>query len=72
MNVARGWISIRIAGSYDFVTSDHVPVAELCHRQCVRALVSADELVRLGTFESDEELEEFLADLNLSRRTDLA
>jgi hypothetical protein len=48
----------------------HVSVAELAHRQGAGPIASADELARPGTFESDEELDEFLADLHESRRTD--
>jgi hypothetical protein len=36
--------------------------------QGVRPIVSVDELVRPGIFESDKELGEFLADLYASRR----
>ena len=50
----------------------HVPVEELARRQGVRPVESADELTRPGLFESDEELEEFLADLYASRRAGLA
>jgi hypothetical protein len=53
-------------------TAEHVPAAELVRRQGVRPIKSTDELVRLGTFESDEELDEFLADLYESRHTGLA
>jgi hypothetical protein len=53
-------------------TAEHVPAAELVRRQGVRPIESTDELVRLGTFESDEELDEFLADLYASRHTGLA
>ena len=56
----------------DLPKSDHVPVAELLRRQGVTPISSADDLVRLGTFESDEELDEFLADLYESRRADVA
>ena len=52
--------------------ADHVPAEELARRQGVRPLVSADELVEPGMFESDEELEEFLADLYASRRAGMA
>jgi hypothetical protein len=49
-----------------------VSVEELARRQGVVPIVSADELARLDTFESDEELDEFLADLYESRRADAA
>ncbi|HET9654957.1 MAG TPA: hypothetical protein VFP72_06370 [Kineosporiaceae bacterium] len=50
-------------------TSDHVSAEELAYRQGVRPIASVDELARPGTFESDEELDEFLADLYTSRRS---
>ena len=48
----------------------HVSVAELARRQGVGPIASADELARPDTFESDDELDEFLADLYESRRSD--
>jgi hypothetical protein len=53
-------------------TAEHVPAAELVRRQGIRPIKSTDELVRLGTFESDEELDEFLTDLYASRHTGMA
>jgi hypothetical protein len=53
-------------------TAEHVPVAELARRQGVRPIESVDELARPDLFESDEELNEFLADLYASRHTGLA
>ncbi len=50
----------------------HVPAEELARRQGVRPVASVDELARPGLFESDEELEEFLADLYASRRAGMA
>jgi len=50
----------------------HVPVEELARRQGVRPVESVDDLARPSLFESDEELEEFLADLYASRRAALA
>jgi hypothetical protein len=50
----------------------HVPVAELARRQGVGPVESVDDLVRPGAFESDEELDEFLADLYASRHAELA
>jgi hypothetical protein len=52
--------------------AEHVPVEELARRQGVEPLNSADDLVEPGLFESDEELEEFLADLYASRRAGMA
>jgi hypothetical protein len=53
-------------------TAEHVPADELVRRQGVRPIESVDELVYPGAFESDEELDEFLADLYASRHTGLA
>jgi hypothetical protein len=53
-------------------TAGHVPAAELVRSQGIRPIESVDELVRPGAFESDEELDEFLADLYTSRHTGLA
>ena len=53
-------------------TAEHVPIEELARRQGVRPLRSADDLVMPGLFESDEEYEEFLADLYVSRHADMA
>lgn len=53
-------------------TAEHVPVAELARRQGVGTVASIDELARPDLFESDEELDEFLADLYASRHTGLA
>lgn len=50
----------------------HVPVVELARRQGVGPVESVDDLSRPGTFESDEELDEFLADLYASRHAGLA
>jgi len=50
----------------------HVPVAELARRQGVSPVESVDDLARPGAFESDEELDEFLADLYASRHAGLA
>jgi hypothetical protein len=58
--------------SPDWASVDHIPVAELARRQGVRPIASVDELVRPNTFESDDELDEFLADLYETRRADLA
>lgn len=52
--------------------TEHVPVAELARRQGIRPIKSADDLANPDVFESDEELDEFLADLYASRRAGLA
>jgi hypothetical protein len=50
----------------------HVPPEEQARRQGVRPIASADELAFPGVWESDQELEEFLADLYTSRRASTA
>jgi hypothetical protein len=47
----------------------HLAIEELARLQGVRPVESVDDLARPGLFESDEELEEFLADLYASRRS---
>jgi len=49
----------------------HVPAEEQVRRQGVRPITSVDELAMPGVWESDEELDEFLADLYASRRASL-
>jgi hypothetical protein len=52
---------------------DHdVPVEELARRQGVRPVVSLDELARPELWESEQEFEDFLADLYASRRSDIS
>ncbi len=51
----------------DFVTTE-----ELVRRQGVKPIASVDELAHDDPFESDEEYEEFLADLYASRHADIA
>jgi hypothetical protein len=53
-------------------TDEHVSVEELARRQGVRPIESVDDMARPDLFGSDEELEEFLADLYASRRSGLA
>ena len=45
----------------------HVPAEEQVRRQGVRPIKSVDELAFPGVWESDQELDEFLADLYASR-----
>jgi hypothetical protein len=52
--------------------ADEAPVEELARRQGVRPVESVDDMARPGLFDSDEEWEEFLADLYASRRSGLA
>jgi hypothetical protein len=56
----------------EWPSSKHVPAEELARRQGIRPIESVDELARPGTFESDEELDEFLVDLYASRRAGMA
>lgn len=51
---------------------EHVTLRELASRQGVRPVRSADDLAADGAFESDEELDEFLAALAEWRRADTA
>jgi hypothetical protein len=53
-------------------TAEHVPVAELARRQGVGPVASVDDLARPELFESDGELADFLADLDVARHTGLA
>lgn len=51
---------------------EHMTLRELARRQGVRPVRSADDLAADGAFESDEELDEFLAALAEWRRADPA
>lgn len=51
---------------------DDLPIEELARRQGVKPVVSLDELAQPDLWGSDEEYEEFLADLYASRRSDAA
>ena len=50
----------------------HVPAEEQIRQQGVQPITSVDELAFPGAWESDEELDEFLADLYASRRANVA
>jgi hypothetical protein len=50
-------------------TAKHIPAAELARRQGVRPVESIDDLARPDLFESDEELDEFLAMVYADRHT---
>ena len=45
----------------------HISAEEQVHQQGIQPIVSVDELAFPGVWESDEELNEFLADLYSSR-----
>lgn len=50
---------------------EDLPTEELARRQGVRPIASVDELAEPEAFESDAELDEFLADLYASRRANI-
>ena len=52
--------------------AEHVPVEELLRRQGVNPIESVDELACPDLFESDDELDEFIAFVRASRHTGLA
>jgi len=54
------------------LAAGEVPVEDLARRQRVRPVTSVDEMARPGLFDSDQEWDEFLADLYASRRSGLA
>jgi len=49
-----------------------VSVDELARRKGVQPVESVEDMAQDGVFESDEELEEFLAHVYAARRADLA
>ena len=55
-----------------WATAERVPAKELLRRQGIRPIESVDELACPDLFESDEELDEFLAMVYSDRRTGLA
>ena len=52
--------------------ADEASAEELARRQGVRPVASVEDMARPGLFHSDQEWDEFLADLYASRRADLA
>ena len=56
----------------EWPTAERVPAEELARRQGVRPVASVGDLARPDLFESDEELDDFLADLYASRRAGTA
>jgi hypothetical protein len=50
----------------------HAPAEEQIRQQGIQPIASVDELAFPGVWESDEELDEFLADLYASRRANIA
>jgi hypothetical protein len=59
-------------GLSEWGSAEHVPVTELARRQGVGPVASIDDLARPDLFESDEELDEFLAMVYADRHTGLA
>jgi hypothetical protein len=49
-----------------------VSLDELARRKGVRPVASVEEMAQEGIFESDEELDEFLAHVHAARQADLA
>jgi hypothetical protein len=56
----------------DWSSAAHVPPEELARRQGVGPITSLAELAAPGVFESDEELDEFIAEVYESRRAGMA
>lgn len=54
------------------LAAGEVPVEELARRQGVRPVTSVDEMARPGLFDSNQDWDEFLADLYASRHSGLA
>jgi hypothetical protein len=52
-------------------TVGHMSAEDLVRLAGVKPITSVEELIEPDAFESDEELDEFLADLYASRRADL-
>ncbi len=52
--------------------ADEISMEELARQQGVRPVESVDDMARPDLFDSEEEWEEFLADLYASRRSGLA
>jgi hypothetical protein len=65
-----------VSSGADYVVPDPVggsiPTEELARRQGVRPIASVDELARDDVFESDQELDEFLAFVTAMRHSDVA
>jgi hypothetical protein len=54
------------------LAADGVPVEELARQQGIRPVTSVDDMARPGLFDSDQDWDEFLADLYVSRHSGLA
>lgn len=56
----------------ELLAAGEVPVEELARSQGVQPVTSVDDVARPGPFDSDQDWDEFLADLYASRRSGLA
>jgi len=56
----------------EWPSAEHVPAEELVRRQGTKPITSVAEMARPELFESDEELDEFLAALYATRRAGMA
>nr|MDT0662808.1 hypothetical protein [Micromonospora sp. DSM 115978] len=56
----------------DLPSADHVPAEELVRRHGARPITSVKDMARPDLFESDEELDEFLAEVYAARRESFA
>jgi hypothetical protein len=54
------------------LAAGEVPVEELARRQGVQPVASVEDMARPGLFDSDQDWDQFLADLYASRRSGLA
>jgi hypothetical protein len=54
------------------LAAGEVPVEELARRQGVQPVTSVEDMARPGLFDSDQDWDQFLADLYASRRSGLA
>jgi hypothetical protein len=52
-------------------SAGHVPAEELVRRQGARPITSVADMARPDLFETDEELDEFLAEVYAARRADV-
>lgn len=65
-------MSITPEQSERWPTDDFVPTEELVRRQGIQPIISVDDLAQPDPWESEEEYQEFLADLYASRRSGIS
>jgi hypothetical protein len=53
-------------------SAEEIPTGELAKRQGVEPIVSVDELAQPDLWESEQEYQDFLADLYATRHADIA